>query len=104
MRLKFDKDHKEKGEIFNATIRHVASNITKTCSCNIQRFFTAVKMKNFRIKNDKFFTSTHNLCFRAKIRNFCYYIKEGCKGCEGHQLIPETRRKFETIFKPAIKS
>ena len=51
--------------------------ITKSRPCNIQRFFTVVKMKKKIDKNDLVFllllieavlTSTHNLCFRAKIR------------------------------------
>ena len=76
--------------------------ITKTRPCNVLQFFTAVKNDNFQMKNfDVFFffaqnidcgytvlTSTHNLCFRAKIREKneypCkpqfYYIKVGCKG------------------------
>ena len=56
----------------------------KTCPCNKQRFFSLVKFENFIRKNWIFFlifaqnidrgyteavlTSTHNLCFGAKIR------------------------------------
>ena len=60
-------------------------NITKTCPCNIQRFFLALKIENFPLKIFDIFlifaqnidcvcmlepvlTSTHNLCFGAKIR------------------------------------
>ena len=53
--------------------------ITKTCPCNIQRIFSAVKIESF---NEKFnivaqiidcgyaavLTSTHNPCFGSKIR------------------------------------
>ena len=55
--------------------------ITKTCLCNIQRFFSAVKKENsirkFLIYIFSYFcskhrlwvhVSTHNLCFGAKIR------------------------------------
>ena len=57
---------------------------TRTRPCNIQRFFTAVKMITFQMKSRVVFlifaqnidceavlTSTHNLCFRAKIRKKC---------------------------------
>ena len=52
------------------------NNITKTCPCNIQRFFSAFKFENFNGKTLMFLifsleavlTSTHNLCFGAKIR------------------------------------
>ena len=66
---------------------------------NILQFLTAVKKDNFQMKNCDVFcskhwlwvlvvlTSTHNLCFRAKIRKHVYpckpqfkYIKVGCKG------------------------
>ena len=64
--------------------------ITKTCPCNKQRFFELKKIENFQLKNFDIFlifaqnidcgytlepprrgavlTSTHNLCFEAKIR------------------------------------
>ena len=59
--------------------------ITKTCPCNIQRFFLALKIENFHLKifdflifaqnidcvctyTEAVLTSTHNLCFGAKIR------------------------------------
>ena len=63
--------------------------ITKTCPCNIQRFFSAVKCKNYIAKCLKFLvfllktyivgtrynglgepalTSTHNVCFESKIK------------------------------------
>ena len=36
--------------------------ITKTCPCNLQRFFTAVKMKNFQIKRfDNFLIFAQNI-------------------------------------------
>ena len=62
----------------------VQVRFTKTCPCNIQRFFfSVVKIENFIIKNDIFLylcskyrlwvneavqTSIHNLCFGAIIR------------------------------------
>ena len=63
--------------------------IAKTCPCNIQRFFTGVKMEKkiidkkniyiflifarnidcgYTLEPPQFLTSTHNLCFRANIR------------------------------------
>ena len=83
--------------------------ITKTCPCNIQRFFSAVKPENFTRKKliflifllktlivgtprqnrlaEAVLTSTHNLYFGAKIRKKVYpcipqfyYIKVGFKG------------------------
>ena len=69
--------------------------ITKTRSCNIQQYFTAVKMFIFRLNFLIFFlfllktliVGTHNQCFGAKIRKIVYpckpqfyYIKVGCKG------------------------
>ena len=72
----------------NIVIVLFVKRITQTCPCNILQYFTAVKM----IVSDEFFnfvlifaqnfdcrytlerpqavlTSTHNLCFGAKIRN-----------------------------------
>ena len=86
--------------------------ITKTCPCNIQRFFSC-KIKNFtriffyifaqnidygymlepprRRLAEAVLTSTNNLCFGTKIRkigSFCtpqfYYIKAGFKGYTFH--------------------
>ena len=80
--------------------------ITKTCSCNIQSSFSSVKIENFigiilifflfLLKHrlwvhvrtaSAVLTSTHNLCFGAKIRKKVYpcipqfyYIKVGFKG------------------------
>ena len=76
--------------------------ITKTRPCNIQQYFTAVKMFIFRrnflifflfllktliVGSEAVLTSTHNQCFGAKIRKIVYpckpqfyYIKVGCKG------------------------
>ena len=60
------------------------TTITQTRPCNIQQYFTA----------EAVLTSTHNLCFRAKIRKkvyHCkpqfYYIKLGVKGCLLHGLV-----------------
>ena len=64
------------GDVF---MRNVRKFITKNCPCNIQRFFAAVKVKKFHLKIFDFFlifaqnieailTSTHSLCFGAKIR------------------------------------
>ena len=41
----------------------------KSCPCNIQRFFSAVKIENFLIKNDSFsyFCSKHRLCVHTNI-------------------------------------
>ena len=78
----------------------MAPYITQTCLCNILRYFTAVKNDNFQMKicdiflifaqnidrgriSEAVLTSTHNLCFRAKIRKNkypFYYVKVGCKG------------------------
>ena len=79
----------------------LSGHITKTRLCNIQRFFTAVKMTIFsrNLFTFSYFCSKHrlwvqvrtassiSLCFRAKIRKQCvplktpfYYIKVGCKG------------------------
>ena len=33
---------------FDWKLKCAVMSITKTCPCNIQRFFTAVKMKSFR--------------------------------------------------------
>ena len=78
----------------------------QTRLCNILQFFTAVKNDNFQIKivilsnlcskhrlrvhirAASLKTSTHNLCFRAKIvypcKPQCYYIKVGSKGSALH--------------------
>ena len=87
-------------------------HITQTRPCNIQQYFTAVKNVHFQMKfvniflifaqnidcgytldfdlrrvSEAVLTSTHNLCFGAKIRKNVYpckpqfyYIKVGCKG------------------------
>ena len=34
---------------------HVWQNITKTCPCNIQRFFLALKIEKFLLKNSDIF-------------------------------------------------
>ena len=58
---------------------YLQSLIKITHICNILQFFTAVKNNIFQMKNcdiflifarnrDFGYTSTHNLCFRAKIR------------------------------------
>ena len=65
--------------VFSAVLEKLVCDpiITKTCPCNIQRFFSVVK-KKMKISSEKkmiFFlfllkavlTSTHNLCFGAKI-------------------------------------
>ena len=77
------------------------TNITKTRPCNVQQFFTTEKNDNFQLivfdyfhtfaqnidwwYNEAVLTSTHNLCFRAKIRKNVYpckpqfcNIKVGC--------------------------
>ena len=62
--------------------------ITQKCPCNILQYFTAVKNGNFHMKKCEIFlnfaqnidrwyteavlTSTHDLCFRAKIRKKMY--------------------------------
>ena len=36
--------------------------------------------------------STHNLCFRAKIKKYIYYIKVGCRGYKayGHVIVMQS--------------
>ena len=59
----------------DSRVQRVNESITRTCPCNIQRFFSAVKIENFIRKNDIFNiiaqnidrASTHNLCFGSKI-------------------------------------
>ena len=100
--------------------------ITKTRPCNIQQYFTAVKMIIFRwvflyiflnfaqtlIVGTRYnrlteavLTSTHNLCFRAKIRKNVYpckpqfyYIKVGCKG------VFVTRTCFRDVIQSGLPS
>ena len=103
---------------------HKPFHITKTCPCNILQFFTAVKKIIFRRKIVMFFlfliktlivgtclnrlieASTHNLCFRAKIRKQMYtrftIIKVGCKGvyitriCYPDDI--ESKKSFKMLF------
>ena len=84
----------------------IPCNITKTCPCNIQRFFSEAKIKKFIGKKKKIFyifaknvycwytlrlaevlMSTHNVCFGSKIRKVgiplqaqVFYIKVGVEG------------------------
>ena len=44
--------------------------ITQTCPCNILQYFMAVKMISEAV-----LTSTHNLCFGAKIRKLYIPLK-----------------------------
>ena len=78
--------------------------ITQTRLCNMTAIFHGCKIVNFPMtkcdifqifaknidfgyRSEAVLTSTHNLCFRAKIRKIVYpckyqfyYIKVGCKG------------------------
>ena len=64
----------------------IAEIITKIRPCNILHYFTAVKNDDFQMKNcdimfsylctklrfsEAVLTSTHNLCFEAKLRKRC---------------------------------
>ena len=63
------------------------TNITQTCPCDILQYFTSVKMIIFRyfsyfcskhrlwVHSEAVLISTHNLCFRAKIRENVYPCK-----------------------------
>ena len=53
---------KDKCELFVGTSCAVPRNITKTCPCNIQRFFSPVKNENFmRKKFDIFLIFAQNI-------------------------------------------
>ena len=44
--------------------------ITETCPCNIERFFTAVKMKKKLIKKDNFLIFAQNIDCGYSVRRF----------------------------------
>ena len=69
------------------SVHQTETGITQTCPCNIQQFLKTVKMIIFDIflifaqnidcgyTSEPPLTSTHNLCFRAKIRKNVYPCK-----------------------------
>ena len=95
-------------------------DIKKTCPCNIHRCFKDAKIESFlQINFDIFLnfaqnidygymlpTSTHNLCFRAKIRKigilckpqFCF-IKVGYKGVYiSRTCFPDERKQVSSVL------